>query len=81
MKPYPIEPIDPHTLPGHYHKYWQLRSLEIGQSLRIPDEDLAYTSDPGHTVRSAAWWYGKQLGRKFRTRRLPNGSVLVWREA
>jgi hypothetical protein len=30
-------------------------------------------------MRSVAWFYGKRLGRKYRTQRQLNGSMLIYR--
>lgn len=61
-------------------KYRGIFALEVGQALRIPLTELSYeTGDPTGTVRTVAWKYGRQLGRKFVTRR-DEAAVFVIRQ-
>jgi hypothetical protein len=81
---YEVETVDLAALerPLHkQHRRWrQIADLEIGQGLRIPESEFSLTAyDPTQTMRSVAWFYGKRLGRKYRTQRQLNGSMLIYR--
>ena len=82
-KAYPIEQIDPVAIKiARRYKYGQIVKLEIGEGFRVPLADLSYScADPAGVLRTVAWAYGRDLSRKFRTRTMPDRSVMIYRVA
>ncbi len=63
-------------LPNRKWKYSAIENLEVGQGFLVPTSDLSADAlDPRGTVRSIAWIYSRQLGRKFVTHKDVRG---VW---
>jgi len=81
---YDVENIDlarqREPLRRKFRRWHQLAELAVGQAIRVPESELSRCAlDPTGTLRTIAWFYGKQLGRRFRTQRQVNGSVLIYR--
>lgn len=59
--------------------------MEVGDSFLVPRDEVKLRSVGSNgrlgaaTIYTAASQYGRRLGRRFTARKLPDGSVRVWR--
>lgn len=55
---------------GRCYRFVEINRLEIGEAVFVSDDDIGrHTLEPAHLMRQHAYYRGKLLGRKFRTRR------------
>ena len=64
-----FEIVSAAAVPDRYWRFPEIIQLEVGQAIFVPDSEIYTSDDPAHLMRNHAYFKGRRLGRRFRTRR------------